>query len=199
MGSVSADTRALVKCAHDSLMLAVAECKPGARYRDMGDIITAHVKKCGFAVDRTYCGHGIGETFHQAPSIPHYAGNKAKGVMKAGHCFTIEPMINMVRRCRLRLRALPARASPPPSPPRARPTLTSRPRDDSAARPLCARAQGGWRDRLWPDGWTAVTTDGKPSAQFEHMLLITETGCEVLSARLPSSPPLWWEVEGATA
>jgi hypothetical protein len=107
--SVPAETKALVKCAHDSLMLAVAECKPGARYRELGDTITAHVKKCGFAVDRTYCGHGIGETFHQAPSIPHYAGNKAKGVMKAGHCFTIEPMINMVRRTRDRRWCLRAR------------------------------------------------------------------------------------------
>ncbi|GJY23253.1 glyceraldehyde-3-phosphate dehydrogenase GAPCP1, chloroplastic-like protein [Tanacetum coccineum] len=28
-----------------------------------------------------------------------------------------------------------------------------------------------WRDRMWPDGWTAVNTDGKRSAQFEHTLL----------------------------
>jgi hypothetical protein len=25
-----------------------------------------------------------------------------------------------------------------------------------------------WHDRLWPDEWTAVTADGKRSAQFEH-------------------------------
>ncbi|MFW8183148.1 M24 family metallopeptidase, partial [Klebsiella pneumoniae] len=47
---------------------------------------------------------------------------------------------------------------------------------------------GVWNDRLWPDDWTAVTTDGKRSAQFEHTLLVTDTGCEVLTARLPSSP-----------
>nr|XP_019705520.1 methionine aminopeptidase 1A isoform X2 [Elaeis guineensis] len=47
---------------------------------------------------------------------------------------------------------------------------------------------GVWRDRLWPDGWTAVTADGKRSAQFEHTLLVTETGVDVLTARLPSSP-----------
>lgn len=32
---------------------------------------------------------------------------------------------------------------------------------------------GVWRDRMWPDGWTAVTADGKRSAQFEHTLLVT--------------------------
>ncbi|KAF6146521.1 hypothetical protein GIB67_039606 [Kingdonia uniflora] len=31
---------------------------------------------------------------------------------------------------------------------------------------------GVWHDRMWPDGWTAVTADGKHSAQFEHTLLV---------------------------
>jgi len=35
------------------------------------------------------------------------------------------------------------------------------------------------------DGWTVVTTDGSPSAQFEHTVLVTEDGCEVLT-RAPS-------------
>ena len=46
---------------------------------------------------------------------------------------------------------------------------------------------------------TAVTKDGLPSAQFEHTLLLTETGVEILTARLPTSPPLWWEAEAAAA
>ena len=45
-------------------------------------------------VDRTYCGHGIGEWFHCAPNIPHYATNTAKFVMKQGPCVTREPMVN---------------------------------------------------------------------------------------------------------
>ncbi|KAK9784874.1 hypothetical protein WJX73_001071 [Symbiochloris irregularis] len=52
---------------------------------------------------------------------------------------------------------------------------------------------GAWQDTTWPDGWTAVTRDGTRSAQFEHTLYVTETGCEVLTARLPDSPPLWWQ------
>lgn len=47
---------------------------------------------------------------------------------------------------------------------------------------------GTWRDLRWPDDWTATTTDGKKSAQFEHTLLVTETGVEVLTARFKSSP-----------
>lgn len=34
---------------------------------------------------------------------------------------------------------------------------------------------------LWEDGWTAVTRDRRRTAQFEHTLLVTETGAEVLT------------------
>jgi len=37
--------------------------------------------------------------------------------------------------------------------------------------------------RQLPDGWTVVTKDHKPSAQWEHTVLITETGYEVLTRR----------------
>ena len=42
---------------------------------------------------------------------------------------------------------------------------------------------GGWELEILADGWTAVTIDRKLSAQFEHTLVVTETGCEVLTAR----------------
>ncbi len=35
--------------------------------------------------------------------------------------------------------------------------------------------------RVLDDGWTVVTADGSPSAQFEHTVLVTEDGCEVLT------------------
>lgn len=53
---------------------------------------------------------------------------------------------------------------------------------------------GTWKDCTWPDDWTSTTTDGKRSAQFEHTVLVTEKGVEILTARTPNSPPLWWEV-----
>jgi len=49
-------------------------------------------------------------------------------------------------------------------------------------------ALGTHRDRTWPDDWTSVTTDGKRTAQFEHTLLVTADGVEILTARLPESP-----------
>lgn len=73
--------------------------------------------------------------------------------MKAGQTFTIEPMINAGHYWRL------------------------------ISVSVCSTpiinfielffASGVWRDRLWPDGWTAATADGKRSAQFEHTLLVS--------------------------
>ena len=40
---------------------------------------------------------------------------------------------------------------------------------------------GTWQHKMWDDDWTAVTADGKRTAQFEHTVLVTETGVEVLT------------------
>jgi methionyl aminopeptidase len=132
----------LLKVALECLWLAIDQVKPGTRYRDLGNIISTHAAKNNCSVVKTYCGHGINELFHCAPSVPHYANNKAEHKMKPGHSFTIEPMINL----------------------------------------------GEWRDVTWPDGWTAVTRDGSRSAQYEHTMVCTDAGVDVLTARLPSSP-----------
>jgi methionyl aminopeptidase len=41
---------------------------------------------------------------------------------------------------------------------------------------------GSWQHRMWDDDWTAVTADGKRTAQFEHTLAVSEDGREVLTA-----------------
>jgi len=141
VGEQSPESRKLVECAYNCLSAAVALCKPGTLYRDLGEQIfsVAQTYKC--SIVRTYCGHGVGTLFHTAPTIPHYPKNKAKGVMQVGHVFTVEPMINL----------------------------------------------GTFQDVRWPDDWTSVTRDGKRSSQFEHTILVTETGCELLTAR-PGDP-----------
>jgi len=34
---------------------------------------------------------------------------------------------------------------------------------------------------MWDDNWTVVTADGRRSAQFEHTLLVTADGAEILT------------------
>ncbi len=42
-------------------------------------------------------------------------------------------------------------------------------------------ALGTWRHVSWDDGWTAVTADNRRTAQFEHTVLVTSSGAEVLT------------------
>jgi len=148
VGNVDEEGRKLVKCAFECLQSALAACKPGTLYRDLGAKINKVAKSYNCSVVKTYCGHGIGDLFHTSPNVPHYAKNKAKGVMAPGHVFTVEPMINL----------------------------------------------GSWEDVTWDDNWTAVTADGSRSAQFEHTVVVTETGVEILTAR-DDEPVMVWDAE----
>ena len=49
---------------------------------------------------------------------------------------------------------------------------------------------GSWRERIWPDGWTAVTADGLRTAQYEHTLVVTDDGVEVLTPSESLPAPL---------
>jgi methionyl aminopeptidase len=40
---------------------------------------------------------------------------------------------------------------------------------------------GGWKVRTLSDGWTVVTADGKPSAHFEHTIVVRPNGGEILT------------------
>ncbi|KAH8099480.1 methionine aminopeptidase [Cristinia sonorae] len=137
VGRVDDDHMKVMRAARHSLDAAIAICKPGALFRDIGKAIEPVARQAGCAVVRTYCGHGVNQLFHGAPNVPHYAKNRAIGTMKPGMTFTIEPMVNL---------------------------------------------GSNWDLVHWPDDWTAATVDGKPSAQFEETLLITETGVEILTA-----------------
>ena len=59
----------------------------------MGGIIEDYVSKEGYTTVRSFCGHGIGSTFHTTPNILHYKNSEPNGTMEPGHTFTIEPMI----------------------------------------------------------------------------------------------------------
>jgi methionyl aminopeptidase len=52
---------------------------------------------------------------------------------------------------------------------------------------------GTWQHKMvFDDGWTAVTADGKRTAQFEHTILVTDDGCDVLTAPGAVSPSAPW-------
>ncbi len=54
---------------------------------------------------------------------------------------------------------------------------------------------GDWRSEVLADGWTAVTTDGSLSAQYEHTIAVTERGVAILT--LPEGVEEWRPPGGA--
>jgi methionyl aminopeptidase len=48
---------------------------------------------------------------------------------------------------------------------------------------------GTWKHTVWKDGWTVVTADLQRSAQFEHTLLVTENGVEILTLPAEQAQP----------
>jgi methionyl aminopeptidase len=94
IGKVPLRAEKLVNITYECLMRGIDAVKPGATLGDIGHAIQSHAEKNSFSVVRDFCGHGLGRTFHSAPSVVHY-GKPGEGiVLKEGMFFTIEPMIN---------------------------------------------------------------------------------------------------------
>ena len=127
----------LVNITQECLYKGIEQVKPGAHLGDIGNAIQSHAEKNHYSVVEDYCGHGIGEIYHEDPQVLHY-GKAGTGIeLQEGMCFTIEPMINL----------------------------------------------GTKYTKALADGWTVETKDGRNSAQWEHTLVVTSSGYEVLTKR----------------
>ncbi len=81
--------------AKKALEIGISVTKPGATLGDIGHAIQSFVEGEKCSIVREYCGHGIGQVFHEDPQVLHY-GKPGEGmVLKAGMVFTIEPMVNI--------------------------------------------------------------------------------------------------------
>jgi methionyl aminopeptidase len=127
----------LVNITQECLYKGIEQVKPGAYLGDIGNAIQVHAENNHYSVVEDYCGHGIGEIYHEDPQVLHY-GQAGTGLeLREGMCFTIEPMINL----------------------------------------------GTKYTKALADGWTVETKDGRNSAQWEHTLVVTSSGYEVLTKR----------------
>ncbi|XP_046399277.1 methionine aminopeptidase 1D, mitochondrial isoform X2 [Ischnura elegans] len=135
IGSVDDAGRHLVSAAQKCLEGAIAICRPGEYFCNIGNTIECIARKNGVTIIPAFIGHGIGSYFHGPPDIYH-TYNDYPGKMEEGMTFTVEPVIG----------------------------------------------QGSQEVVILEDGWTALTVDNSRSAQFEHTILITNDGVEILTA-----------------
>ncbi len=90
----------LVDITQACLYKGVQKVKPGNTFLDIAEAIETHAHKHNFSVVEIFCGHGIGEVFHEDPQVLHYVPTSAREKerlaieLKPGMVFTIEPMIN---------------------------------------------------------------------------------------------------------
>ena len=152
--AASVQARRLVQVTYEAMWKGIVLVRPGARLGDIGHAIQTFAEGNGFSVVREFCGHGIGQRFHEEPQVLHYGRPGTLEELKPGMTFTIEPMIN-----------------------------------------------AGKRDiKEAGDGWTIVTRDRSLSAQWEHTVLVTETGYEVLTLSAGSlAPPAFVTAQAAVA
>jgi len=94
VGEVDGAGKELIQTTYDAWQAAIAICKPGVKYSEIGGIIDDVIAPKGYTSTRNFCGHGVGKVFHSNPTILHYRNKQNNGVMAPGHIFTIEPMIN---------------------------------------------------------------------------------------------------------
>lgn len=89
--------RRLVETTYEALLAGIAQVKPGATLGDVGHAIQSVAQRAHFSVVREYCGHGIGQVYHDEPQVLHY-GRCGQGLkLEEGMVFTIEPMLNAGR------------------------------------------------------------------------------------------------------
>tara|TARA_B100000989_G_scaffold256323_1_gene205485 strand:+ start:286 stop:1083 length:798 start_codon:yes stop_codon:yes gene_type:complete len=145
VGKVSLKAQKLIETTYEAMMRGIEKAKPGNTTGDIGYAIQTFAESKNYSIVRDFCGHGLGEVFHDNPSILHFGTEGDGELLKEGMFFTIEPMINI----------------------------------------------GSFKVKVLKDGWTAVTSDKKLSAQFEHSVGVKNNGPEIftLSPRKFHFPP----------
>ncbi len=95
VGKVSPRAKRLVDITYQSLQMALDIVKPGVTLGDIGHVIQQYVESNRCSVVQDFCGHGLGQVFHDSPNILHF-GRKGTGLaLQKGMFFTIEPMVNL--------------------------------------------------------------------------------------------------------
>ncbi|MFN0191269.1 MAG: type I methionyl aminopeptidase [Aestuariivirga sp.] len=97
VGEVNRKAERLVEVTHECLMRGIAMVKPGGHVGDIGYAIQRHAEAERCSVVRDFCGHGLGQVFHDFPNVLHYGRMGEGAEFKPGMFFTIEPLINLGR------------------------------------------------------------------------------------------------------
>ncbi len=203
VGVVEQKYKDLIKCTHDALMKALEAVQPGALFRDFGEIITKTTGKAGYSVVRSYCQYIIALGFDDYLFYFILSSHRNVSHQYSMDSYCLCPLLYVLSSPRIFVflcfslggHGIGSVFHTTPSIPhysRNKAVGQCKPGMVFTIEPMIN--MGTWKDCMWTfDDWTVVTTDGKRSAQFEHTVLVTEKGVEILTARTKDSPPLCFE------
>jgi methionyl aminopeptidase len=93
-GEVSGTADALARCAETAFHQALRSARAGNRVYEIGRVVERETQRRGFRVLRDLCGHGVGRTIHEPPSVPNYCEPRLRSRLTDGLVITIEPIIS---------------------------------------------------------------------------------------------------------
>lgn len=118
-----------------ALDAAIALVRDGVRIGDLGAAVETTCDRYDLRIVYELCGHGVGHTVHEEPTIMNYGMQGTGERLKSGWTVALEPNVSL----------------------------------------------GSHDMYLADNGWTWITKDGSLAAQFEHTVLVTDTGVEILT------------------
>ncbi len=92
-GEASVVARDLTRCARVAFEEAARVARAGNRVSEIGRAVERETKRRGFHVIRELCGHGVGRTIHEEPSVPNYYEPRIRARLTEGLVLTIEPIV----------------------------------------------------------------------------------------------------------
>lgn len=95
IGEISPAARRLIEVTERSLSAAIDRIVAGNRLHEIGRAVQGVAEGAGYSVVREYVGHSIGTRMHEDIQIPNYWPGSGGPLMKVGHVFAVEPMINI--------------------------------------------------------------------------------------------------------
>lgn len=95
VGEVRRKAERLVEVTYEAMMRGIEEIRPGNTFGDIGRAIQDYAEAQRFSVVRDFCGHGLGQVFHDAPNVLHFdEPGMRTAILEPGMFFTVEPMLN---------------------------------------------------------------------------------------------------------
>lgn len=87
----------LVDTTYEAMMAGINAIKPGVTLGTIGAIIQEYAEERRCSIVRDFCGHGLGQNFHDSPNVLHFGEHGEGPELKEGMFFTVEPMLNLGR------------------------------------------------------------------------------------------------------